>query len=259
MFSKESDVTVVLTSCGRFDLLEKTLNSFFAHNTYPIRRFVLVEDSGKDEIGDAIPVEYRDRIDLIVNNPRIGQVASIDKAYRQVETDYIFHCEDDWLFYRPGFIEDSKVILEAEPQAIRTQLRSYHHDIAYYGKQGSMLDDRKTVQNVAYYRVKYVLSHSQCFGFNPGLRRRAQYPEGGYMALVTKGKSPADMEKIASKYYAAQGYFTVLLENDAVKHIGFGRHVRNYETRWKKYRNRLLRLIVAVALFALGWWLGRWW
>ena len=39
-----SDVTVVLTSCNRQDLLERTLDSFFLHNTYPIREFIVIED-----------------------------------------------------------------------------------------------------------------------------------------------------------------------------------------------------------------------
>ena len=258
MFSDNSDVTVVLTSCNRFDLLEKTLTSFFEHNTYPIRQFILVEDSGKDEVRDAIPPKYRDRINLIINQPQLGQVASIDKAYRLVETDYIFHCEDDWLFYRPEFIEDSKAILKAEPQALMVKLRSYHHDLIYYGARALVLSDRKITENVAHYRVNTTLPHSQYFSFNPGLRRRAQYPDGGYAGLVADGQSPADMEMIASEHYAAQGFFAVLLENDAVKHIGFGRHLKNYDTRWKKYRGRLLRLVVAALMLALGWQLGRW-
>ncbi|WP_424947568.1 glycosyltransferase family A protein [Candidatus Spongiihabitans sp.] len=255
-FSKTSDVTVVLTSCGRFDLLAQTLITFFENNTYPISQFILIEDSGKAEVSDFIPAEYRERIDLIINQPQIGQVSAIDTAYRLVKTDYIFHCEDDWLFYRPGFIEDSKTVLEAEPQSLMVHLRSYHHDLAFYGARAWVLAERKTVQNIAYYRVNTTLSHSQCFSFNPGLRRRAQYPDGGYASLVAKGQSPADMEMIASEHYAAQGYFAVLLENDAVKHTGFGKHVRNYDTRWTKYRGRLLRLVVAIAMFALGWYFG---
>jgi hypothetical protein len=39
-----SDVTLVLTSCGRQDLLERTLDSFFVYNTYPIREFIVIED-----------------------------------------------------------------------------------------------------------------------------------------------------------------------------------------------------------------------
>ena len=33
-----SHVTVVITSCGRQDLLEVTLDSFLAHNSFPIRQ-----------------------------------------------------------------------------------------------------------------------------------------------------------------------------------------------------------------------------
>lgn len=256
MLSDDSDVTVVLTSCGRFDLLRRTLESFFEYNTYPIRKFVVMEDSGNDGVRDALPPEHRDRIDLIINQPRIGQVASIDKAYKKINTNYIFHCEDDWLFYRPGFIEDSKTVLEAEPKALMVRLRSYHHDLAYYGARALVLSERKTAHGVAYYRADSTLSHSQCFSFNPGLRRRAQAPHDGYAALVGEGQSPADMEMLASEHYAAQEFFAALLENDAVKHTGFGRHVQNYDTRWKKYRSRVLRVVVAAMMFSLGWWLG---
>lgn len=38
-------ITFVLTSCGRNDLLEKTLDSFFKWNTYPIERYIISEDS----------------------------------------------------------------------------------------------------------------------------------------------------------------------------------------------------------------------
>jgi len=39
------DVTAVITSCGRFDLLEETLDSFFEFNTYPIKKIIITEDS----------------------------------------------------------------------------------------------------------------------------------------------------------------------------------------------------------------------
>ncbi len=255
MFSKESDVTVVLTSCGRFALLERTLKSFFEHNTFPIRKFILVEDSGRGEVRDFTPPVYRDQIDLIVNKPQIGQIASIDKAYRLVETDYIFHCEDDWLFYRPGFIEDSKKVLETEEHALMVWLRSYHHDLSKT-KHTLLLGERKMADGVAYYEVQNAHHGNHCFSFNPALRRRADCPEGGYTALLEKGQTPGDVEGAASRKYRARGYFAVLLENDAVKHTGFDRHLREYENRWKRYRRRLLRLVMIIAAFVLGWWIG---
>lgn len=36
-------VSVVLTSCGRPDLLIRTLDSFFRFNTYPVSQFIVVE------------------------------------------------------------------------------------------------------------------------------------------------------------------------------------------------------------------------
>ena len=39
-------VTCILTSCGRFDLLKITLDSFLKYNTYDIADFFIYEDSG---------------------------------------------------------------------------------------------------------------------------------------------------------------------------------------------------------------------
>ena len=39
------EVSLVITSCGRFDLLEETLDSFFKYNTYPIKKIIITEDS----------------------------------------------------------------------------------------------------------------------------------------------------------------------------------------------------------------------
>lgn len=38
-------VTVIVTSCGRLPGLRRTINSFLAANTYPIDRYLIVEDS----------------------------------------------------------------------------------------------------------------------------------------------------------------------------------------------------------------------
>ncbi|MBK6807259.1 MAG: hypothetical protein IPG84_21505 [Betaproteobacteria bacterium] len=55
--------------------------------------------------GAGVPIE------LIVNDPPVGQMTSIDRAYALVDTPYVFHCEDDWRFFRSGFVEESRVVL----------------------------------------------------------------------------------------------------------------------------------------------------
>ena len=37
----------------------------------------------------------------------IVSIKSIDSVYSTIDTEYIFHCEDDWEFYDSSFIEKS--------------------------------------------------------------------------------------------------------------------------------------------------------
>jgi hypothetical protein len=101
----ERDTTFVLTSCARFDLLAETMLTFCERNTAPIARYLVVEDSGDASVRNvlgALPVA----IEFLVNDPPLGQMASIDRAYAAVGTPYVFHCEDDWRFLRGGFVEN---------------------------------------------------------------------------------------------------------------------------------------------------------
>src|SRR5262249_4242159 len=107
-------ITFVITSCGRFDLLQECLQSFFTYNTAAISRYLLVEDSGDHQVHSVV-AKFDFPIEVIVNDPPVGQVAAIDRAYQTVTTTYIFHCEDDWRFFRSGFIEESLLLLKHDP------------------------------------------------------------------------------------------------------------------------------------------------
>ena len=61
--------------------------------------------------GYPFPCKHR----LISTGERVGQIAAIDYAYYHVQTDYIFHLEDDWQFYAPVFIEKSRLLLMSLP------------------------------------------------------------------------------------------------------------------------------------------------
>lgn len=53
-FSDQSDITLVVTSCGRFDLLKRTLETFDLFNTAEIREVFITEDSGDEAVRLAI-------------------------------------------------------------------------------------------------------------------------------------------------------------------------------------------------------------
>lgn len=205
-------VTVVVTSCGRFDLLQETLFSFFQHNTYPISQLIISEDSGLT-VPDFV---YTYHPNTVVINPaeKVGQIKSIDRAYSIVTTDYIFHLEDDWVFYRDGFIEESLYILVREPKCSMVWLRERNdtngHPINRHG------------QLMANYKQKW---HG--FTFNPALRRRSDYMQfAPYSKHTTfNPEHPWESEIKIGELYHKAGFYAKITDKGFVKHIGDGRHV----------------------------------
>lgn len=241
-FSEQSDVTLVVTSCERFSLLKRTLASFARFNSYPIRRCIIAEDSGRDEVFEALPEGWREHTEVILNRPQLGQIRSIDKAYARVDTPYVFHCEDDWEFYRPRFIEDSLVALESSPQTLQVWLRSYHHDLRVHAPFHDR-GPRQVRDGVAFYPLTSDKADWPGFSFNPGLRRLADYRQMGSYASSGGG------EKAVAMWYSERGYRAVILESDAVAHTGWNDRVLTDGHRAKsKRRQRLARLRAAMAL-----------
>ena len=69
-------VTFVLTSCGRLDLLEQTLNSFLRYNNYPIERYIIVEDSADIEVYEKckeLNERFGNIFEFIFNEEKLGQ------------------------------------------------------------------------------------------------------------------------------------------------------------------------------------------
>jgi len=115
-------ITFALTSCGRPDLLERTLDSFFKYNTYPIERYKIIDDSTTPEMFEELVAKFP-QIEWTFNWERLGQSKSIDILYDDIDTEYIFHCEDDWEFQKSGFIEESLKFMGKDPMVIQAWLR----------------------------------------------------------------------------------------------------------------------------------------
>jgi hypothetical protein len=173
-----TDITFVLTSCGRFDLLADTLRTFLASNTAEISHYVIVEDSGDPQISDVL-ASFDTRFELLLNDPPRGQMASIDLAYAHVHTPYIFHCEDDWRFFRGGFVEESLQLLEqiATISTVKCRRGGQNdlHDQIVYSAGVSRLGEIE-------YRQPALDAHPVWGGYslNPGLRRLSDWRAVGH-------------------------------------------------------------------------------
>ena len=66
-------VTLVITSMDRMDLLETTVESFFRHNTYPITKTLIIEDSSKELDFSGVEQHIVGDYEIIRNETNIGQ------------------------------------------------------------------------------------------------------------------------------------------------------------------------------------------
>ena len=217
-------ITAVLTSCGRPMLLRRTLQSFLKHNNHPLDQFIVVEDG--PAILFQVAEEFGDRnINWLATGERVGQIASIDYAYSHVKTPYIFHLEDDWEFYRSGFIPASLTVLQEQPKCLQVWIRrltdTNKHPVEPYKYRSG---------DVSWRRMALTFRNSwHGFSFNPGLRRMRDYVAiGGYGHFAKfEFNKPLLAEKAINKIYHKLGFYSAILadEEGFVRHIGRAEHV----------------------------------
>lgn len=227
MIEDKNKVTFVLTCCKRFDLLETTLKSFLKYNTYPIEEYIIIEDSPDVDKLKAVLEKFKDiNFTVLYNNPQIGQLPSIDRAYAHVKTDYIFHCEDDWQFYGSGFIEKSFSILHDNEKVINVWIRE-QDDTNNHPVEPTVYTTGDGVEYKFMANGFNNLWHG--FTFNPGLRRTKDYD-------LIKPYTKWVGESVINKEYHQLGFRGAILLNGYVKHIGNHRKIRFNinEKEWMK-------------------------
>jgi len=206
-------VTVILTSCGRFDLLRITLESFFKHNTYDVKEFIIYEDSAMQ-----VPVEFAKDFPFIKWLCPVeshGQIEALDTLWSLVKTTYAFHMEDDWLFTRPGFIEDSMAVMETNPKILMCWLKGLedknNHPIEWRTGAHGIFKTSPTLW--AWHR------------FNPALKRKSDYDLiAPFSKHTTFDKHKGwKSEAAISQVYNKLGFTAAMLGHEYIKHIGEGR------------------------------------
>jgi len=200
---------LIVTSCNRFDLLDKTLLSFFRYADVKPQRVIISEDSGID-IPDRI-IQLLPQESIILNNQKRGQIASIDLCLSFVEQDYFFHLEDDWEFYRTGFIEESFNVLK-------------NRDIINH-----WLRERNDTNGHPVKNDCLILNHKRTwhgFTFNPTLKRMKDYRIlKSYSNFGSNIWRAWENEIAIGKYYKDRGMYATIAKQGYVKHIGENRHV----------------------------------
>ena len=215
-------VTVVITSFNRFDLLRKTITTFEQYNTCPIDKVIIIEDSCNLEMKRKIEsfIRHKDNYQLIFNEVNQGQVESIDIAYSHVETPYVFHTEDDYEYFRSGFIERSLLVIESDPKLMQVWIRKLNDTMGM-----PFLPEVHSVSGVNYHRIGDVADwHGFCF--QCGLRKMSAYNDvKPYSQWSPNTDFPSQREcKIGQALYD-KGYYAAILTEGYARHTGQFRSV----------------------------------
>jgi hypothetical protein len=209
-----ADITLFITSCGRPDLLRITLESFVKYNDYPIKKCVIIDDSGRKGIVDfshnILPFSCK----IIYNDKNLGLIKSTVEGIKHVDTEYVFHCEDDWEFFDSGFIEKSIDILNCDEKIILVGLIPYKRYI------GTCFENE--IQNNKY---RFMMEYGTCGNYtaNPSLRKKEIYD--AYNHYNTEGE--------LSIYYRNKGKKIAMTLNSK----GYVRHIGKHNSAYKKFKN----------------------
>lgn len=200
----------LVTSCGRLDLLQRTIGSFLMNQQQPVK-IIVHEDDPKVEKGDCLIGSDWITTDLTGG---IGQHKSIEKFLQFFSTvKYYVHLEDDWEFRNTyDWIRESVDIMEHDSNIIKVICRD--------GSPHPCKHDRTATP---LHRMHYGILDPwtgpdginwKGFSWNPGVTR---------LDLLKKFIPFPKTEQEVGYLIHDAGYRVAELSTPVYKHIGYGR------------------------------------
>jgi hypothetical protein len=205
-------LSTVLTSCGRFDLLEQTVGSFLEH--FATDKILIAEDSGKAEeaaaFARAFPVA-----EMLINEPKLGQMRSIDVLYARLSTPYVLHLEDDWAFSASADLDRIMDFMEGRPDVSVVSI-GYRLDQRYLNHA------KRCSHGGLDYLIWDLEAHPKWFSysFNPSIGRVTLWREIGPFARFMT-------EENVSEHCKARGMRLAMALPSIARHIGDERHAHD--------------------------------
>ncbi len=109
-------VTFSITTCKRFDLFEKTINTFIncCEDLHLIDEWLCVDDNSSSEDRLRMVELYPFFTFHFKGSDEKGHPKSMNIIQREVKTPYLLHIEDDWEFFvRRSYITDCLKVMES--------------------------------------------------------------------------------------------------------------------------------------------------
>lgn len=243
--SQYKDITVAITSCWRYNLLQKTITTIQNSINISWYKKIMTEDSRDkkhiSKIKDANQngfLKWRTIIYTWGSNQSDVlkcHYFALKKLYDSIDTEYVFHCEDDQEFYKVDydFIQLSKKILDHNTDIAIITLRDLKRD---YGisKEGIMKTryyDILTDEEEDFYGHHFIYGNkNSLFNLQPWLRRTDVMKKAMFWYEQTIN------ETLVSQRIASAWYKWIYIDNGVYFNPDRRRNsTRNIKTMWIGY------------------------
>ena len=207
----ESDTTTFVLSCNRLDVLDKTIQSFYATRDY-VTKMVIVDDSAEPGVFETLVERYGHDCDVICFPRNRSQWWAMDFMVSYCDSEYIFYLEDDWELLRTGYLNLSKQILQKyrEVGVVDTSWRTFEF-------QGIDSYERELIDGCFHWKKPWKITDHHlawhAWVGSPNLRRRDD--------LIMLGR----VEKWHNEWnidrkFTALGFRGVFLAGEYSRHLG---------------------------------------
>lgn len=214
------ELTVIFFSCQRLHLLYQSVKAFLKFNDYPFVDFIIVNDSGDKEIHKQIERTYPGAT-FVFHKENVGLIKSIDLGYEHIKTEWFFHCEDDWMLTKKGFIEKSFKIMSEHPEIeeIWPMEFNLHPAVAEIYKSGEI--EYKLMSQL------YLKGKDGPFGWSGfstaiSLKRMSDYLKVAPYSEIPYEGNIWMREQAIGERYRLLGYRTAVFLEEYAVNIGYG-------------------------------------
>lgn len=99
--NSKNNITLTITTCKRFDLFERTINSFIncCKDIIQIDKFICIDDNSSESDRQKMKELYPFFTWVFKTPEQRGHIESMNMIIDMVDSEYLIHLEDDWLFY----------------------------------------------------------------------------------------------------------------------------------------------------------------
>jgi len=219
------DITILLTACGRPDLLFRTLESLDA--LYPLEQFAEIWIN-EDRIGtnNERTAERWPFIKFVPNPKPLGHMAALTRLYRLPKTKFAFHCEDDWQFKNAGFLEESVERLNEHEMCLTVTLKPHNGLGKIVNRDGKFYIDNTALPRRTSGRGQPTWWPG--FNLNPGLRKTAPLLGLDYCGIVWPATEAAAENALAHHFHRLGYYSAACARPDGhIVHLGDQRHIQD--------------------------------